>query len=453
MADDRGTTRNSTIRSIAWLDVFPPLRLFAAIRMALSFKVLLLAALALVGTVAGWRILGRVFAEPEVAALETVPSEPYGTLQIWPTPDRHADAEPAAIELYRPWPWDAVSHRERPLPAEPSTLPQITFHEPGSVKWSAGSHATLADWLIESPLGLAWFELASPFVRMYEAPTWQRFAHLLCCALWGLVVWGFFGGAITRHAAVTFARHENVPFVGLLAFASWKWKEYIIGPLFPLLGTLLVALFLALAGLLMRIDFGILVAAFVWPLVLLGGFVMTFLLLGLFFGFPLMWSAISAEGTDAFGALSHSYSYTYQRPLHYLLYAFFAALAGVLGWILVNLFLNWILILTDWGVSWGSGASIGSILANEELGAIGGAGANLIRFWTNALFTLAFGFVFAYFWCAAVVIYFLLRRSVDATQFDEVFMPNEPRHGLPSLKAGPDGLPTVVEPAVPSEAS
>ena len=66
-----------------------------------------------------------------------------------------------------------------------------------------------------------------------------------------------------------------------------------------MLGAGLVALLLALVGLALRVDVGVLVASVFWPLVLLGGFVMAFLLLGLFFGFPLMWGAISAEGTDS----------------------------------------------------------------------------------------------------------------------------------------------------------
>jgi hypothetical protein len=211
-----------------------------------------------------------------------------------------------------------------------------------------------------------------------------------------------------------------------------------------------LAAFLALAGLLLRADLGILVAGVLWPLVLFVGFLMAFLLIGLFFGWPLMWGTISAEGTDAFGALSHSYSYTYQRPLQYLLYAVSAALIGVLGWFLVSLFAVWILELGNWGVSWGSeAASLRDVVARHELKTLPGAGAALIRFWNGCLSTLVVGFVFSYFWSASTVIYFLLRRLVDATELDEVFTPEERAlHSLPPLKTGADGVAeTVDEPA------
>ena len=42
-------------------------------------------------------------------------------------------------------------------------------------------------------------------------------------------------------------------------------------------------------------------------------------------------------------------------------------------------------------------------------------------------------FVFSYFWTATTAIYFLLRRHVDATEMDEVYIPEEGEHGLPPL--------------------
>ena len=76
MTDDRGT-----IRAIDWAETFPSLRLLAALRIALNFKALLLAALGVAGTVAGWRALDSLFVEHEGPALD------------------------AHLEIHRPWPW------------------------------------------------------------------------------------------------------------------------------------------------------------------------------------------------------------------------------------------------------------------------------------------------------------------------------------------------------------
>jgi hypothetical protein len=391
MSDNRGT-----VRTVAWRQVFPSLRLFSAIRMALNFKALLLAAIATAGTVAGWRVLGGLFGGEDDASLVLKRS------------------------VTEVWPW------ERPVPALP--LDHLT---------------SLDAWRAHSPLVVAWNEVAGPFRQMYEAPTFTSFAYLLACALWGLLVWSFFGGAITRLAAVSFARQENVSLGELTRFVNGRLSAYFVAPLFPMLGTLFVVLMLAALGALLRLDFLAVPVAVAWPLVLFGGFVMAFLLLGVFFGFPLMWGAISAEGTDSFGALSHAYSYVYQRPLQFLGYVVVAAAAGVLGWMLVALFVQLTFALGEWSVAWGSGSDrVASLLGPEETSDLAGA---IVGFWRNGLLTLAYGFVFSYFWTASTVIYFLLRRLVDASELDEVYMPadREP-HGLPTLRTGRDGVPEVV---------
>ncbi len=68
-----------------------------------------------------------------------------------------------------------------------------------------------------------------------------------------------------------------------------------------------------------------------------------------------MWPTISAEGTDSFDALSRSYSYTYQRPVHYLFYAAVAGILGMLAWVVVIIFANGVITYSYWAASWGSG--------------------------------------------------------------------------------------------------
>ena len=167
-----------------------------------------------------------------------------------------------------------------------------------------------------------------------------EFIFLLLCAAWELVVWAFFGGAITRMAAVALARDEQLSWGQLTGYARSKWSHYFSAPIFPLFGVLLATMPLAILGLLLRIEAGLLVGGILWFLVLLGGLFMAILAVGLYFGWPLMWATISVEGTDAFDALSRSYAYTYQRPLHYLFYSVVAGFLGVLGWVAVAIFVS-----------------------------------------------------------------------------------------------------------------
>jgi len=185
---------------------------------------------------------------------------------------------------------------------------------------------------------------------------------------------------------------------------------------------------------------------------------MTLLLLGTLFGWPLMWATISAEGTDSFDALSRSYAYVFQRPLHYLFYTLVAGFIGWLGWLLVQNFAAGVVWMGYWAAGWGSGSDqINSILrGGEELSAIGNAGAVLIRFWAGCVKLLAVGYLFSYFWTASTAIYFLLRRDVDATEMDEVFLDadaSEQTYGLPPIQTDAAGAPVVNDAAPPAEAA
>lgn len=410
MSDDRGT-----VRAIEWREVFPAVTLLGALRMSIQLRSLLLAMMAIIGTAAGWRLCGELFVDrPAANSVEPAPA---------------ADPEDAAFQATLAdngaWPWERIVR-----------APQLR-------------HLTsLEAWVAQSPILSVWNEISAPFERIYRAEaSFTELMYWLCCALWSLLVWSFFGGAISRTTAVAVARQENVNWGPLSSFVRKRMAQYFLAPLFPIMATFLGACFLALVGLIMRLDVGVAAAGLLWPLVLLGGFTMAFLLIGLFFAWPLMWAAISAEGTDAFGALSHAYSYTYQRPLHYLCYTVVASVLGLIGWFLVDLFAFWVIQLSEWGVTWGSGAERWQAIkdATQLEGALAW-GRWFIVFWTNAVLTLAFAYLFSYFWTSTTVIYFLLRRLVDATEIDEVFLPEEQEfHGLPPLKTGPDGVADIVE--------
>ena len=130
-------------------------------------------------------------------------------------------------------------------------------------------------------------------------------------------------------------------------------------------------------GWIMRSNPGLVLGGILWPLVLVAAFLMAVLLLGLLFGWPLMWAAISAEGTDSFDALSRTYAYVFQRPLRYLFYIIVAGIIGWLGWIVVREFAAGIVWLGYWAAGWGCGHdTVASILnPGEELKGVGPAGA------------------------------------------------------------------------------
>jgi hypothetical protein len=258
-----------------------------------------------------------------------------------------------------------------------------------------------------------------------------------------VAVWAFFGAAICRIAAVQLAAGEQVGWGSALRYACRKWPSYFAAPLLPLGGVLLAAIPVMVLGLVMRV-LSLWLGVLLWPLVLVAGLLMVLLLLGLLFGWPLMWATISAEGTDSFDALSRSYAYTFQRPLHYLFYAFVAGFIGWLGWLLVQNFAAGVVWMGYWAAGWGCRSD----QINALLGSGGGRSVAFIHFWAGCVKLLAVGYLFSYFWTAATAIYLLLRRDVDATEMDEVFLDadlSEQSVGLPAITTDQAGAPVAVD--------
>jgi hypothetical protein len=408
---------HATLRHIAWREVFPWLHLVRAVGLAMRVRLLCLATLAVFLTIAGWAGVAYLFSGSD---------------------------DPAVVqwrEAYGSCPWKAVPQND-PIPrnalASPLVFPNDTFSPP-----------TLGQFP-QSPYYDAWWQLSAPFRQLFSQDlTYVSLAFVVLCGLWVTIVGAFFGGAITRIATMQIAREEQISLRPALKHARQKFLAYFSAPLLPLVGVLLVTVPTALLGLLMRSDVGLLLAGLVWPLVLVGGLLMGIFLLGLFFGWPLMWGAISTEGSDSFDALSRSYSYVYQRPYHYLFYALVATFLGLLGGLVAYYFASAVIHLTLWAASWGTGtprsvALYQALHGAGSFGTVGGWGVQLIGFWTGLVKLVAIGFVYSYFWTASTAIYLLLRYQVDGTELDEVFLEEgNATHGLPTLATDSAGVPVV----------
>ena len=412
-----------TLRAIAWSEVFPWLSIARVFRVSIAARMLVLAAVAILITATGWGILGAIFGTDSPATQ-------------WLTPFSNCS-------------WLAVTER---VPNQPSFAP--FFHgqqDPKGWRDAYWSH---------DPVTGPWTLLTSPSLAGLSQTGLSPSAItcLILCGLLSVAVWAFFGAAICRIAAVQLAADEQVGFGAALRFACRKWPSYCFAPLLPIGGVLLAAIPVLVLGFIMKANIGVLLGGFLWPLALAAGAFMTLLLVGVLFGWPLMWATISAEGTDSFDALSRTYAYLFQRPLHYLFYAIVAGFLGWLGWLLVENLAAAVVWMAYWAAGWGSGdAQIQAIVTgSESLAGAGYAGAILVRFFAGCVKLLAVGYLFSYFWSAAAAIYFLLRRDVDATETDEVYLDadaSEQPFGLPAVTTDKAGAPVAEDELPETEAN
>lgn len=415
MPDDRGPPQR-----IVWQEIFPWLILFRTVGWALSLRKMLLGAAALTLTALGWHFLA--FAFFGAAGSPQSDSELLSTGADDGSSGVRRDRQlPEGIESYQQLPWQA------------SLSPPEQWLEV-----SGTGHG----WTMAEPFVAPWKKLSDPFRRIFDPElTWTGLAFYLLCALWVLAVWALFGGMISRMTAFELARDEKLTLGAAFAHIRAKWTAYFTAPLLPLVGVLIGVAMLTPLGLLLRLDLGSIVVGLLWGLVLVAGLVFSIFVVGLVFGWPLMWGALSAEGMDNWDALSRAYSYVYQRPLHYLFYAIVSGVLGTLGWLVVSLFATLVIYLGAWGVSWSSGGErIGElqyaaplVIASDdwptakaagesptEPGRMLKTGARIIALWTVGVKLLTLGFGYSFFWTAATAIYFLLRRDTDATPLDDI---------------------------------
>lgn len=390
---------NGRITSVDWGEILPWLLILRSFRLAVSPRFLVIAAAAILVTGTGWDIIGRVFPHAENTHLAegiTVISSPGGC------------------------PWQALT--------------EMVPDRPGYPAAQAGNAITVA-----------WTRLSTPFWRMFNLEvSLGEMVFWILCGLWALLLWSFAGGAIMRTAAVQLAAEEKPGWAAVGGYVLARWRSYFAAPLFPFLGVLLVTIPILILGLFLRTNATAWIAELLWFLPLAGGFMSAVLLLGLLFGWPLMWATISCEGTDSFDALSRCYSYVFQKPLHYLFYAAVAALLGGLGWLLVMNFAAGVVHMAYWSASWGAGHE--AVAAIADGGESAAAGSAIVRFWVGCVKILAVGYLYSYFWTAATAIYFVLRRDVDAAEMDEVFLDEEGAEcacGLPKVNIDERGAPVM----------
>lgn len=77
-------------------------------------------------------------------------------------------------------------------------------------------------------------------------------------------------------------------------------------------------------------------------------------------------------------------------------------------------------------------------------------GAYIIWLWMTLLFLIVLGFGYSFFWTASTMIYLLMRRKVDDTDIDEVYLEEEPAID-PYAGPPPSTLPLAPPPAPPPQ--
>ena len=333
-------------------------------QIALDPRKLLVAAAGVLAMSVGWWLLSLIFAptEPDPKAERYQPAVISTELVNKKRADGSDYAEADyAIEGQRRLDSDLARYRAMNALSGPggslSVLPWDEYRGPNpfnvatdiaagnsvTVRQTAGDFASGTLPTLIEPIR----KLFLPALKILDADLgfWDRF-YLLLCLVWTVVVWAFAGGVITRIAAVQLGGRDRITLPQAVRFVTSRYLNYVASPLVPIGIVGFIILVMAIYGTIAMIPVigDILLYGLLWPLVLLGGIVMTLLIVGLI-GYPLMYPTVSVEGSDTFDAVSRSLNYVYQAPLSFLWYNLVSLLFGGLA-VLIVVFMGSLMVYT-----------------------------------------------------------------------------------------------------------
>jgi hypothetical protein len=381
------------VRQIVWRDVFPWLLLLRVFRVAIAPGPLFLATLGILLCSLSWWVCGYLLLPKDVFARQKGP-----------------------VLLSAP-----LSIHERPLLVAPPPVGEV----------ARGNHTAIRPY----------WDLTEPVRRLYDARTgFRHMVYYTVGSLFAIAVWSFIGGVISRQTLVELGAEQSYDWFDSIRFVIGRYPQYLMAPLAPLLALAVMGLLLVPLGWLMRLGFGVFIAGLVWIFVILLGLVAAWLMVGLLFGWPLMFGVIgSKRDSDSLQAFSDSFSYVYGKPLHYLFYVLIALVIGGLALFLVNLFAMVAVEFGFWATSWGAGRERIEEIRNQLLivNSTGEfaripfsqrSGVWLISLVLTLVEVVKVAAAYSYFFASFAVIYLLMRLAVDEKEMDEVHLEDENEH-------------------------
>ena len=286
----------------------------------------------------------------------------------------------------------------------------------------------------------------------------QHWVYFIIFGSFCLVVWSVFGGAISRTAALHVARGEKISIKEALTFGVKKFPSFLFAPLIPavIIGVMMVVVGLcSLVGNIPAVG-EVLISVLLF-LSLIAGFIMALVGVGTVGGLTLMYPTIAVEGSDSFDAISRSFSYVYARPWRMAFYSLVALIYGVLCYLFVRFFAFLVLKMTHVSVGTGifvkgnsglidklnsmwSAPTLANLYGGFGEGTAWGAqafGSWVISLWVCVVVGFVAAFLVSFFFSANTVIYTLLRKRVDSTDMDDVYVEEEPEDETPPVTEEP----------------
>jgi len=267
--------------------------------------------------------------------------------------------------------------------------------------------------------------------------------HYIYCLIFfaiKLIVISLAGGAICRIAALQFAQGEKPGLTEALRFSTKKFTSFFTAPLAPLGIIIFIGFFIFLLGLVGNIPLGIgkVIMVIFMLLALIASGLITVVLIGAVAGFNLMFPAVAYDDSDCFDAISRSFSYIFAKPWRMAFYTTVAAVYGAICYIFVRFFAFLLLWITRWFLQlgilgdnskltaiWQDAPTFTKLVVRPNWAALTGLesfAAFLVYLLLLAVVVLVVAFLVSFYFSANTIIYSLMRKAVDGTGLEDVYV-------------------------------
>lgn len=464
MSDDK-----LSLRSIAWTEVFPFVRLFSTFRGAIDPARLGLALACVVVLYCSGRLLDALWGKAGAVSYQVGSRAPM--LLTAPAPLAHVPADEVEAFVLLP-PTALAEWRKRAaelnsgFDARGPFMAMIQYESrcfaaavqgAAAGRWGFSGDAFAAEPSLLGSVRSA----ASGVIWLISQRPWYA---LIFGVLMVLIV-TFFGGAISRHAAVQLARDITISSGQALRYACDKYASFAGAPL-GLAGLILV---LGLSILLGGIVVGLIslipvlgaiahiVGGLLFLIALVAGLGAALMIIATVAGGHLITPTIAVEGSDYFDGVSNAWSYLVARPWSVAFYGLVTLIYGGLCFIFVrlaallvlkvthgfagagmSLFGRWHSVKSEWTSrldalwqmpAWSeltllptvSGPAFWGTFGNADLSWSETVAMWLIALWVFLIVALVGAFVLSFYFTASTQMYLLLRREVDGNDFSDIF--------------------------------
>ncbi|MDR1053655.1 MAG: hypothetical protein LBL39_05720 [Planctomycetaceae bacterium] len=444
-----------TIRRIDWQELLPPVLLFRVFNVSIGVRVLFFAIIGIFLTIA--------------VNLFLYPFNPPPVQRFAEITDKSIGREKGFSMLIDQMNIRNVKSKSKTIrPNIPAEIDRNTRGQNKKVAGDLSSDSKLRDGVVLSSVEFIAVEVRDSvlFVWIFftrsggqfftlDQENWAKRGVGLIGFAATVLVWAFAGGLVCRSVAMRLTCDKTESINELFRFLRKRGLGFLSSVLILTIG-ILICLFIGMipakvAGYLNLTAVNYFVAV-IFPFVFLFNFLALLSLVVLWFGFPLLFAAVATDGADGFDAVSRAFSYLFQRPFHYIFYWFLSAVQGFLGYLVVVFFVMGTIMLTEHFAGTTSGLSLftnthssansranfstDSLTVAQNISSTGcvvdltasqscesnsSVKTMILSAWFDLLRFLVIAYIFVWFWSSGVAIYLLLRRSVDAAPFTEVY--------------------------------